>query len=63
MKSLSGRKLAGTAGGMAVNGMVGMYKLVLGVYYMSDWLAVNALYYLALAVAKQQLVRNEIIKS
>ena len=52
MKSLSGRKLAGTAGGMAVNGMVGMYKLVLGVYYMSDWLAVNALYYLALAVAK-----------
>ncbi len=54
----SERKMAGTAGETAVNGMVGIYKLLLGIYYMSDWLAVNALYYLALAAAKQQLVRN-----
>ena len=56
--TFSERKLVGTAGGMAVNGMVGIYKLLLGIYYMSDWLAVNALYYLTLAVAKQQLVHN-----
>lgn len=54
----SERKMVGTAGGMAVNGMVGIYKLLLGIYYMSDWLTVNALYYIALTAAKQQLVRN-----
>ena len=52
----SKRKLAGTTGGSVVNGAVGVGKLLLGLYYQSDWLAVNALYYLALCMAKLHLI-------
>ena len=54
----SERKLAGTASGVVLNSAVGIYKLFLGIYYMSDWLTVNAIYYIALAIAKQQIIRR-----
>lgn len=40
------------------NGILGIGKLFVGLYYRSDWFVVNAFYYLALAVAKLQVLRQ-----
>ena len=56
--NLCEQQLLKTAGTVVTNGFVGIYKLFLGIYYMSDWLAVNALYYIALTITKGQILKK-----
>lgn len=57
-KSQSERKLIKTAGSMSINGFTGIYKIFLGLYYLSDWLFVNGLYYLILSIAKVGILKK-----
>lgn len=52
------RKLTKTAGTVVLNGATGAFKLFLGIYYLSDWLTVNALYYLVLSITKWQILKK-----
>lgn len=56
--NLCEQQLLKTAGTIVTNGIIGVYKLFLGIYYMSDWLAVNALYYIALTITKGQILKK-----
>lgn len=56
--SLSERKMIGMSGSTMINGAMGIFKLGMGLYYMSDWLIVNAWYYLVLCIAKVQLIKK-----
>lgn len=55
------RKLTKTAGTVVINGATGAFKLFLGIYYLSDWLVVNALYYLILSATKWQILKKYIV--
>ena len=41
-----------------INGITGIGKLLLGIYYFSDWFVVSAIYYIALAAAKGQMLKR-----
>lgn len=57
-RSKAERKLIKTAGSVVVNGMTGIYKIFLGMYYLSDWLLVNGIYYIILSIAKTGILRR-----
>lgn len=58
------RMILKNSGTILINFGIGIFKLMLGIYYFSDWLIANSLYYLALAVAKGHVIKRnrEIVK-
>lgn len=46
------------AASLVINALIGIGKLILGIYLLSGWFVTNAVYYLILCVAKGQVLQQ-----